>query len=93
MRGHALPNTLFVQWVREQRQVAVNVGIDEPGAYDLPVSVDALLRAGVAEAADAGDAVARDADIGLEPRQPGAIDHAAIANEEIEHRTLGELPA
>ena len=63
----------------------MNVGVDEAGAHDLAGRVDDLLRGRVAEPPDRGDAVAGDADIGLEPRQPGPVHDATVADEDVEH--------
>ena len=85
VRGHALPHALFVDRIGEQGEVAVNVGVDEAGADDLARGVEGLLRGGRAEPADGRDAVAGDADIGVEPRQAGAVHDPAVANEDVEH--------
>ena len=63
----------------------MNVGVDEAGAHDLARGSMDLLGGGVPMRADRRDAVAGDADIGVDPRQPGAVHDAAVANEDVEH--------
>ena len=38
------------------------------------------------EVADGRDPVARDPDVGPDPRRPGAVDHGAAADEQVERR-------
>jgi hypothetical protein len=84
-RRDTLSNALFVSWVSEKSQIAVNVCVHEPGAHDFAGRFDGLPRRVFGERADGRDAVAGDADVGPEPREPGAVHDAAVADEVVEH--------
>ena len=75
----------LVRRIREQLQVGVRVHVDEPRADEEPVGVDHPLGRLVDQASDGGDPAARDADVGAVPRIAGAVDHAAAADQEVEH--------
>ena len=71
--------------VREQRQVGVDVRVDEAGRDDPAGDVEPPPRLGAAERADGGDPVAPDPDVRAKPRAAGAVDHATACQDEIEH--------
>ena len=72
--------------VGEELEVGVGVHVDEPGADHEAVGVDHSRRRLPGQTADRRDPVARDPDVRLEPRVAGAVDDAAAANEDVEHR-------
>jgi hypothetical protein len=82
---HPLADRRLVVRIDQERQVAVDVDVHEAGADDLAGGVEGRFRLGVAELPDCGDPVAADADVGAEPGQPGAVDDAAVADEQVEH--------
>jgi hypothetical protein len=82
----ALVHLRLVTGIREQLEVGVRVHVDKPGADDEAIGVDHARRGLAAQAADRRDPVARDADVRLEPRVAGAVDDAAAADEDVEHR-------
>ena len=78
----ALPETFL-----RDEQITVDVRIDEPGGNDAAMCVDADRGAGAVETADGGNAIAADADIGVEPRQTGAVHDTATLDENVERFT------
>ena len=65
--------------VREDREVAVAVRVDEPGADDLAGRVDDAVRGrGRAEPADVGDLAALDRDVAEVRRAAGAVGDPAV---------------
>ena len=88
VRGHALADRGLVQRVDEKRQIAVHVGVDEPGG-DGPVGrVDPVGRIRGREPPDRGDAVALDAEVAVVPRVPGAVDDPPALNQNVVHVRL-----
>ena len=71
--------------VREERQVGVDVRVDEARRDDPAGDVEPPPRLGAAERADRRDAVAPDPDVRAEPRAPGAVHHTTACQHEIEH--------
>ena len=69
VRRHPLANRGLVVGIREKSQIAVDVGVDEPGSNDLAGSVDPQRSFGV-HLPDGHDAIAAKADIGAEPGKP-----------------------
>ncbi len=70
--------------VPEHLGVVVCVHIDEAGAYDASTRVERLRRAFV-DPTDCRDASVLDSDVTVYRRRAGAIDDAAVANNQIEH--------
>ena len=71
--------------VREQRQVGVDVRVDEAGRDDPAGDVEPPPGLGAAEGADGGDPVAPNPHVRPKPGVAGAIDHATACQHEIEH--------
>ena len=72
--------------VREDREVAVAVRVDEPGADDLAGRVDHAVRGrGRAEPADVGDLAALDRDVAEVRRAAGAVGDPAVPDQDVEH--------
>ena len=83
---HALADRALGGGVREQREVAVAVRVDEPGADDLPRRVDDPRGGGRAvEPADLRDPAVLDRDVAEERRAPGAVGDPAAADQDVEH--------
>ena len=81
----ALANRALGGRVREDREVAVAVRIDEPGADDLAGRVDHALGAGVArQAPDLDDPVALDRDVAEERRAARAVRDPAVPDQDVE---------
>ena len=71
--------------VRQERQVRVDVRVDEPGRHDPASDVEPPPGLRLAERADGGDPVAAHAHVRAEPRAAGAVDHTPACQDEIEH--------
>ncbi len=72
--------------VREDREVAVAVRVDEPRADDLAGRVDdAVGGRRRAEPADVGDPAALDRDVAEERRAAGAVRDPAVPDQDVEH--------
>jgi hypothetical protein len=71
--------------ISQEREIAVDVGVDEPGADDLARRVDDLPRGCRPNSPDRRHTIAGDADIGVKPGQPGPIDDAAVADQYVKH--------
>ena len=56
-----------------------------PGQTTLPVASMICFAVVVPMRPTAVDAIAGNADIGVKPRQPGAIDDAAVADQDVKH--------
>ena len=71
--------------IGQQRQIGVDVRIDEARG-DHPVGdVEPPARLGAAERSDGRDPVAPNPHIRAKPRAPGPVDHAAPCQDDIEH--------
>ena len=71
--------------VREQREVAVAVRVDEAGADDLPRGVDHPAGVlGAVEPADLDDAAVLDRDVSEEGRAAGAVGDPAALDQDVE---------
>ena len=84
-RRHALANARLEPAVGQQRQVAVDVGINEPRRHDQARAVEGFPRRRPGQVADGGNAVAGHAHVGADAGGAGAIDDEAVAEEEVEH--------
>ena len=71
--------------VRQQRQVGVDVRVDEAGRDDPVGDVEPPPGLGAAERADGRDPVPPDPDVRAKPRAPGAVHHATACQHDIEH--------
>ena len=76
--------------IGEQRQVAVDVGIDQSWRDDQAGRVDTRFRLGAIEPADGGDPVAGNADVGFENGKARPVNDAAAVNQGVEHRGVGK---
>ncbi len=83
---HALADLRLVRGLDEEPQIRVRVHVDEPGTDEEPIRVDGA-PSRLVDAPDRCDAVTRDRDIGGERRAAGAVDHAASADEHVEHES------
>ena len=85
LRGDALRQLADRLLVDEQVDLRLAEHVDEAGSDDQAGGVDgALGRQRSIGLADEGNAIADDADVGVNPRIAAAIDHAAVADEVIE---------
>src|SRR5690606_16933820 len=64
-------------------RVVMGVRIDDAGRDDQPGGVDLLFGGRVDEMSDAGDPAVADADIDSPARQAGAVDHHAVADDQV----------
>jgi hypothetical protein len=78
----------LVNRVDEQLEVRVGVHVDEAGTDDQSRRVDDASRPRVSEPPDRGHAPAGDADVGLVPRVPRAVDDTAASNQQVEQPLL-----
>ena len=75
--------------VREDREVAVAVRVDEAGADDLAGRVDDAVRGrSRTEPADVGDLAALDRDVAEVRRAAGAVGDPAATDQDVEHQLL-----
>src|SRR5262249_36151927 len=81
-RGDAVPGRRRRVRVPGRLAVIVGVNVDEAGRHDAAFGVD-LLGAGARDLADSSDAPVPDGDIGLARRGPCAVDHRAVADDEV----------
>ena len=58
--------------------------VDESGRDESILRVDDRLRRRIAERSHGADAVARDADVGAIPGIAGAVENAAVPNQDVE---------
>jgi hypothetical protein len=68
MRGDALADALLVDGVGQEREIAVDVCVDEPGADNLSRGIDKLACGSGTDATDCHDPIAGGAHIGQNPR-------------------------
>jgi hypothetical protein len=69
----------------------MGVNVDEPRRDDAAARVD-LRRVGRGDAADGGNAIAGDADIGEERRCAGAIDNRTATDHQVERLVQDRTP-
>src|SRR5262249_7134150 len=69
-------------------EIRMRVRVDQPGRDAEVRGIDAALGRRAVETSDRDDAIALDADIGPEPRRAGAVDDAAVLDDEVEHRRV-----
>ena len=89
-----LPDRALRGRVREQREVAVAVRVDEAGADDLPRGVDhpgGIL--GAVEPADLDDAAVLDRDVSEEGRAAGAVGDPAALDQDVEQGVTSRRPS
>ncbi len=79
---HAVPARTAPAGVPEHLRVHVGVAVDEAGRDHETVGVD-LGRTAVADAADEGDPVPDDADVGAVRAEAGTVDDGAVADHEV----------
>ncbi len=70
--------------VGEEGEVAVDVGVDEAGADDLAAGVEDEGGAAAGERAEGGDAAIADGEVAAEPGVAGAVEEAAVADQDVE---------
>ena len=70
---------------QERRDVAMGVGVDEAGRHDVTGRVDDLARRRRSEVADGIDAPTTDPDVGAAQGRARTVDHAAVADQEVDH--------
>ena len=85
LERHALVHLRLVRRVREQLEVGVRVHVDEPGQTNRPSASIVRAAGSPPSRPTAAIAVAGDADVGCVPRVAGAVDHAAAAEQQVEH--------
>src|SRR5207245_5662114 len=86
---HALPHVVGGGRHLEDAAPGVRVDIDEPRRDDLACGIDAARRRRVDARRDARDGVAANGEIAAVPRAAGAVDDAAVPDDEIVGRRLG----
>src|SRR5690606_6529895 len=66
------------------RDLGVNVHVDEARGYDPAAGVDLLTGGGISQLSDRGHPVTHDAELGREGRLPRAVNDLAVANNDVE---------
>jgi len=89
--GHAVPAGVHAGRVPHHLRVEVGVAIDEPGGHDVALGVD-LGAAALADAADRGDPVTDDADVGAVCTEARAVHDRAVPDDEVEIHALLASP-
>ena len=87
-RRHALPDARLGQRVDQDRNVRVAVLLDEAGRDEVSGGVDRLRGFPIAEPSHRDDPVAHDRDVGSEPGAAGAVEHAAVLDQQVVHVCL-----
>ena len=83
-RSDAVVNIVVGGETIEQAEFDVRVDVDEPGCHDLPRRIDGAGRRVILEPANRDDPPVAHGDIAVEPVVAGAIDDAAILDEDID---------
>ena len=86
--GQPLPDAALGEAVDVQREVGVAVDVDEAGADGPAGRVDGACGLDPGRIADEGDPAAIDDEIGFAGRGAGAVDQAAVADDEVGHVRL-----
>ena len=90
-RGDALREFEFHAGIAEERAVVVRMRVDESRRETRAVAVD-LARC-LSRATDRGDATAVYLDVGIERGAAAAVEHAHVANRQVDHREPSALVA
>ena len=81
-RRDAMPARARTEAVPEDLRVHMRMAVNKAGGDDMPVGFDHFIG-GPADLADLGDAPLRNPDVGAIPRQAGAVNDRAIADNQI----------
>ena len=81
-RGHSHAQEILRPRLLRQI-VRMGVDVDEPRRHDQAGGVDGPLRCGFLEIADPRDAAVPDRHVGVKGPRAGAVDHGAVADEEV----------
>jgi hypothetical protein len=89
--GNALSYVTGRAGICQKRPVGGAHEIDEPWRYDVAARVETLARGSGPQATDRGDPTIANADVSVKPRVPCSVDHATIADDQVERRATGRM--